>query len=140
MTTRSLPRTTRSPRSAADALRPVQRLTAAYLAVSLLGVVAIVLLRDHHSLVNTTVWIRGVVVAAASLVTCALAARAAQGSAGAFRRLRIVSIAMVVAVAVIVSIPGLIPVWMRVEQVVCGLLLLGVVGLTSRPATRATFR
>jgi hypothetical protein len=46
---------------------------------------------------------------------------------------------MVVAIAVIVSIPGLFPVWMKIEQVVCGLLLVGVFALARGRALRAAF-
>jgi hypothetical protein len=45
----------------------------------------------------------------------------------AYLRLRIVSTVMLVAIAVILAIPGDFPLWLKVEQAICGLLLLGVV-------------
>jgi hypothetical protein len=45
---------------------------------------------------------------------------------------------MLVAIAVVVSIPGLLPLWFVLEQVVCGLLLLAVaILILSRRATAA---
>jgi hypothetical protein len=46
---------------------------------------------------------------------------------------------MLVAIIVIVAIPGAFPVWLRVEQAVCGLLLAGVVLLVNRAPVRALF-
>jgi len=52
--------------------------------------------------------------------------RAANGSRGAYRRVRILSAVMVVAIAVIVALPGMFPLWMKIDRVVCGLILLGL--------------
>jgi hypothetical protein len=46
---------------------------------------------------------------------------------------------MTVAIAVIVALPGLIPLWMKVEQSVCGLLLLGVVVTVNGRHVRSLF-
>ncbi len=117
---------------APPALRAARRLVGCYVTLSVLAVVAIVSLRDDPAVVDATVWIRGVAIAAASLLSFVFATRAARGSRGALRRLRIAAAVQVVAVAVIVALPGVIPVWMRIEQGACGLLLVGVVVLTSR--------
>jgi hypothetical protein len=121
------------------AFREMKLLTGGYLALSWLTLGAAYLLRGHHSMVNGNVWVRGGIVALASVLSFALARRAARGSRGAFRRLRILSAVMVVAIAVIVSLPGFLPPWMRIEQAVCGLLLLGVVLITARGRMRALF-
>ena len=47
---------------------------------------------------------------------------------------------MLVAIAVILAVPGDFPAWLKVEQAVCGLLLLGVVVLVNRPAVREVMR
>lgn len=121
------------------AFREMKLLTGGYLALSWLTMGAVYLLRDHHSMVNDNVWVRGGIVALASLLSFALARRAARGSRGAYRRLRILSAVMAVAVVVIVSLPGFLPPWMRIEQAVCGLLLLRVVVITAGGRMRALF-
>ena len=56
------------------------------------------------------------------------------------RRLRILSSVMVVAIGVIIALPGLFPVWLKVEQGACALLLVGVVILANGRQTRAQFQ
>jgi hypothetical protein len=46
---------------------------------------------------------------------------------------------MVVAIAVLVALPGFLPVWMRIEQGVCGLALLGVVFIANGGHLRSLF-
>ncbi|QKG20263.1 hypothetical protein [Actinomadura verrucosospora] len=121
------------------AFREMRLLTGGYLALSWLTMGAAFLLRHHHSMVTSNVWVRGGIVAIASAVSFALARRAAQGSRGAYRRLRILSAVMVVAVVVIVSLPGFLPMWMRIEQAVCGLLLLRVVVIAAGGRMRTLF-
>jgi hypothetical protein len=121
------------------AFRTVKLLVGGYLLLSLVTFVAIVLLRDHHSVVNAAVWVRGTIVALTSVLMFSFAARAARGSRGAFLRLRIASAVMVVAIAVIISLPGTFPLWLRLEQGVCGLLLLSVVVLVNGRRLRSLF-
>ncbi|MEU4196693.1 hypothetical protein AB0E69_32645 [Kribbella sp. NPDC026611] len=128
----------RHPRSAA-ALRSVQLLVTGYLAVSVLTLVAIIALRNHSSVVTDTVWTRGTIVVASSVLTFLFARRAARGSRRGYLRLRIVSAVMLVAIVVIIALPGVFPVWMRIEQGVCGLLLLGVVLLVNGKHLRSVF-
>jgi hypothetical protein len=47
-------------------------------------------------------------------------------------RLRIVTAIMLVAIVVIISLPGTFPLWLKLEQAICGLLLLPVVVLINR--------
>jgi hypothetical protein len=54
-------------------------------------------------------------------------------------RLCIVSPIVVAAIIVIVSIPGFLPDWVRIEQAVCGILVLPVAILVNLPRTRALF-
>jgi hypothetical protein len=124
----------------ARALRPVERLVGCYLALSVATLVAVFLLRDHADLVDDAVWTRTVIVVASAALTRAFTVGAARGSRRAFLRLRVVTAVMTVAVAVVVALPGLFPVWLRVEQSVCGLLLLGVVLVVNGRDVRALFR
>jgi cytochrome bd-type quinol oxidase subunit 2 len=123
-----------------QALRPAKRLIGWYLALSTATLVAVVLLRHDASVVDDAVWTRTVIVVASAMLTYLFAARAARGSRGAFRRLRIVTAVMTVAIAVITVLPGVFPVWLRVEQFVCGLLLLAVLIVVNGRDVRALFR
>jgi hypothetical protein len=46
---------------------------------------------------------------------------------------------MVVAIAVIIAIPGTFPLWMKIEQGVCGLVLVGVVVQVNSRRVRSLF-
>ncbi|MFI1159085.1 hypothetical protein [Streptomyces sioyaensis] len=121
------------------AFRSTKLLVGSYLALSVLTLVAIALLRSDTALVNDAVWIRGsIVVASASLMfICAL--QTARGSRGAYRRLRIISGVMVAAIAAIIALPGAFPLWMKIEQGVCGLLLIGVLVIVNGRHLRGVF-
>jgi len=124
---------------AARALRTTTILIAAYAAVSVITLVAVILLRGNPDIVNVAVWIRGCFAAASGITLTLFAIQASRGSAPAFRRVRIISIVIVVAIAVIILLPGTFPLWMKIEQGVCELLLIGVVILVNRRHVRAQF-
>jgi hypothetical protein len=126
------------PRSAA-ALRSVQLLVASYLGISVLTLIAIIALRNHTSMVNDAVWTRGTIVVASAVLTFLFARSAARGSRRGYLRLRIVSAVMLVAIVVIISLPGVFPLWMKGEQAICGLLLLGVALLVNGKHLRSVF-
>jgi hypothetical protein len=46
---------------------------------------------------------------------------------------------MVAAIAVIIALPGTFPLWMKIEQGVCGLILLGVVVIVNGRHLRSLF-
>jgi hypothetical protein len=123
----------------AQAFRTIRRLLLAYLAVSVAAVVAIVLMRNDSTEVDSTVWTRGIIVAVTAALLLLFAARAAQGSRSAYRRLRIISIITVAVIVAIVAAPGALPAWMKIEQGVCGLIMAGVAVLVSQPRLRALF-
>ncbi|HTJ38616.1 MAG TPA: hypothetical protein VL738_35740 [Dactylosporangium sp.] len=102
-------------------MRTPRILAAGYFGLSLLTLAVIIVLRHHTAVVNAAVWIRGSIVVGSAALTNVFALR------GDVRRLRIVSIVMTIAIAVIVAVPGPFPLWLKLEQVVCGLLLLGVI-------------
>jgi cytochrome bd-type quinol oxidase subunit 2 len=123
----------------AEAFRTIRRLLLAYLAVSVAALVAIVLMRNDAAEVNSAVWTRATIVVVTAVLMLLFAARAAEGSRGAYRRLRIISIITVVAIAVIIAAPGTFPVWLKVEQGGCGLIMAGVAVVANRPRLRALF-
>lgn len=105
-------------------------LVGAYAALCVLTLLAIVLLRDTAA-VTDTVRVRGAILAVVSLVTMLVAVRAVRGSDRALLRLRIIAAVQVVVIVVFVVLPGALPVWMRVEQGVCGFILIGVLVASS---------
>jgi hypothetical protein len=117
----------------------VRLLVGAYLGLSVLTLVAIVLLRDNTAMVTTPVWVRGSIVLASALLTSVFTAQMARGSRTGYLRVRLVSAIMLVAIAVIIALPDPFPVWLKAEQGVCGLLLLGVVVLVNGKQLRARF-
>ena len=102
-------------------MRTTRNLVASYLTLSVLTVLAVFLMRNHAGLVNPAVWVRTCIVAASAALMMSFVIRRA------YTRLRIVSTVMLVAIAVILAIPGDFPLWLKVEQAACGLLLVGVV-------------
>ena len=87
------------------------------------------------------VWIRGTIVAVIAVVLVLLANRAAAGSRGAYKRMLIMTIVAPIAVVAIVAIPyDGFPLWMKVEQSVVGLLLLGAAVLAGRRGVRQAYR
>lgn len=122
-----------------DALRGTRLLVGSYVCFSILTVVAIVALRNDTTIVTSAAWGRGIIVLASSLLTLSFTVRAGRGNARAYLRLRIASAIMLAAIVVIVALPGAFPVWLRLEQGVCGLLLLGVVLIVNSGRVRATF-
>ena len=90
---------------------------------------------------DAPVWVRGTIVAVIAVVLLLLARRAAAGSRGAYRRMLIMSTVAPIAVAVIVVLPhDGFPAWMKIEQSVVGLLLLGAAVLAGRRDVRQAYR
>lgn len=121
------------------AFRTVKVFVGAYLGLSVLTLVAIVLLRNDPAMVTQAVWIRGTIVVASAFLTTVFAAQMARGSRGGYLRLRLVSAIMVLAIAIIIALPDPFPLWMKIEQGVCGLLLLGVVVVVNGKHLRSVF-
>jgi hypothetical protein len=87
----------------------------------------------------STVLIRCSLVLASAVVLFLIARSAARGSRGNWIRLRIISVVVVAAVVVIISIPGLLPWWARIEQGVCGGLVLPLAIFVNMARTAALF-
>jgi hypothetical protein len=121
------------------AFRTIQRLVGSYLALGVATVVAVVLMRDDAAEVNPAVWTRTVIVVATAVLLLAITARAAQGSRGAYRRLRIVSVVATLAIVAIVALPGPFPLWLKLDQAVCGLIMAGIAVVTNGRHLRELF-
>jgi hypothetical protein len=120
-------------------LKSVTALVGTYLAISVLTLIAIVLFRSDPTIVNAAVWIRGTIVVVSAALMFVFARRASAGAPRAFLRVRLVSAIMLVAIITIIALPGTFPLWMKLEQGVCGLLLLVVVILVNGRRLRTFF-
>ena len=121
------------------AFRNVKLLVRGYLGISVLTLAAIVVLRDNVSITPIAVWVREVIVVAHALLMNLFAALAARGSRRGYLLLWLASSIMFVAIVVIIAIPGDFPLWFKIDQGVCGLLLLGVVAVINGKHVRAVF-
>ncbi|MFI0711548.1 hypothetical protein ACH4SK_12990 [Streptomyces inhibens] len=122
-----------------QAFRSTRLLVGCYAGLSVLTLIAVILLRNHPDMVTDAVGVRATIVVATSLLMVSFAARTARGHSRSYLRLRLASGIMVVAIAVIVALPGAFPVWLRVEQGVCGALLIGVVTIVNGKQMRSAF-
>lgn len=122
----------RRPPSTTPAFRVVKWLVGAYLAVSVLTVAAIIAFSAvAPGLVTPQASVRAVIVAATSALTFVFAGRAAKGRPRALLRLRIAVTVILVAIgAVLIFLP--LPLWMIIEQALCGALLLATAAIVFR--------
>ncbi|HTF51347.1 MAG TPA: hypothetical protein VK735_28220 [Pseudonocardia sp.] len=133
-------RSNASPSAVREAFQTARRLIIAFIALSAATLVAAFFIsHSDPALVSSTVWTRATIVLLDSLVALSYAKRAARGLAKGYRNLRWLSAGSVVGVVVLVSLPGLLPGWMKLEQVVCGLLLIGVVVSINYTKVRALY-
>jgi hypothetical protein len=124
---------------AREKLRIAQVLLGGYALLSVLTLLAIVVFSGNPDIVTDAVWIRGGILAVASVVTFALGVSMARGSRSNYRRVQIIAIAQVVAILVIESFPGAFPIWFKIENGVSGALLVIVALVTFARSVRATF-
>ena len=119
--------------------RPLLSLLAGFFAVSL-AMEAVLIVQSALGIpVDSAIWIRCSLVLASSIVLWLIAFTASRGSRTAWIRARIISVVVVAAVIVIVSIPGFLPDWVRIEQGVCGALVLPAAILLNLPRTTRLF-
>jgi len=139
MTARYLAKESLSDRRNQSRFRNVKLLIGCYVGISVLTLAAIVLLRNNTAIVTPAVWVRGTIVAASALFTALFTDQMTRGSSSGFLRLRLVSAIMFVAIVVIIALPDPFPLWLKIEQGVCGLLLLGVVLIVNGKQLRSAF-
>jgi hypothetical protein len=115
-----------------EAFKPIKLLLACYLGLALLGLATTFVLRDHAELVNTAVWVRGSIVLATSALMYRFGVMAARGSRVAFRRLAVASIIVPLAIVVLIALPDPFPLWMKVQQGMCAVVVATVAVLVNR--------
>jgi hypothetical protein len=84
-------------------------------------------------------WVRGAILLAAAPLLRRMAARASQGSARDFDRLRTLTAVSPITLIGVDLIPGLCPAWYAVLQGLSALALVGIAVLTRSAALRAAF-
>ena len=119
--------------------RPVLILLAGFVIVSAATLTVLVAVFVNGVVVGTAVWIRCSFVLASAIVLLLAASFAARGARAAWIRLRIISPIVVAVIVVIVAIPGFLPDWARIEQIVCCLMVLPVAILVNRSRARRLF-
>ncbi|MFP3466757.1 hypothetical protein [Leifsonia sp. SIMBA_070] len=137
--TSTSPARSASPAERRSAFRPILILLSAFVGVSTVMEVLLAALTVSGVDVAIAIWIRCSLVLASSVLLLLFGIGAARGSRSSWVRLSIVAPVVVVAVIVIVSIPGFLPDWVRIQQALCGLLVLPVAILAVLPRTRALF-
>jgi hypothetical protein len=122
-----------------DRFRPLLALLAGFLLVSAAMEAVLIVQSAAGTSLDGAVWTRCSLVLASSIVRLLLTIAASRGSRNAWIRARIITLIVVVAVIVIVSIPGFLPDWVRIEQGVCGALVLPVAIMLNLPSTAALY-
>jgi len=113
----------------------IRLLVGGYVAISFGAIVALIALHYHPAQASQEAWVHGIIVAAMSLLMTRFAMGTIQGKDRMLLRLRITSTIMIIAIAITSAIPGDFPVWMKIEQSVCGLLLIALAFVLSRKNT-----
>jgi hypothetical protein len=121
------------------AIHSVKLLARGYLAVSLLTIAVMIVLNHNAAIAPAPVWVRGLIVVLHAAITLAFAVRMARGSRVGYTLLRLSSAGMLVAIAVILAIPGDFPLWFKIDQGICGVLLLGVIMVLFGKQVRSVF-
>jgi cytochrome bd-type quinol oxidase subunit 2 len=105
------------------AFRIVKRWILVYWGVAVAALLAAIVMHDDAAEVNVNVWSRCAVVVVSAGLLYLFAVLASRGRRRAYRRLRIISIVVPIGIIAIVISPGY-PIWMRIEQIVCGLVVI----------------
>ncbi len=122
-----------------QAFRTPKLLVSGYVAISWGAIVALFLMRNHHNLATQEAWVHGFIISGTALLMASFMWRAARGDQNSFLRLRITTAILLAAIIVTSAIPGDFPMWMKLEQGVCAILLLGVVVLINGKQLRSVF-
>lgn len=121
-------------------MRMVLGLIIAFIVISAATVVATHALPNTPDLMTPAARTRSIILLVAGAILLVIALLMDRGSRKACLYVRIEAIALLVSVVVLVAIPGVLPPWMNIEQIVCGALLLGITIIVSSHPLRAVFR
>jgi hypothetical protein len=129
-----------SVRSTSVRFAAIRALTAVYAAATVATVGFLAWRHGDRAIATDHAWGHAVIVLGFAVLMLSVARHAARGSRRALLRLRIIAVVIPVASLVMVAIPGFLPVWMRIEQAVYGVLLLVIAGLASDARLRSAAR
>ncbi|MCP2260959.1 hypothetical protein LX15_004679 [Streptoalloteichus tenebrarius] len=123
-----------------NALGKVKKLVAIYtvFAVAVLGVAVILSVMGQE--VSSFMWGRAGGMFASAVVAYWLTGLAARGSRAAYIRMRIIAVVVPIAVIAIDSIPGALPIWFVVMQIVGAVALIPAAFILNGAGPRAAFR
>jgi len=118
----------------------IATLVGGYIAISFGAIVALYIMRTNTQFASKEAWVHGIIIAVTAIIMGILTRLTTKGNARSYLRLRITTFILLIAIIVTTAIPDDFPLWMKVEQVASGLLLLGVVVLLNHGKTRASFK
>lgn len=111
-----------------------------YLCIRLVTLPVLYAIRNNPKLATQDAWVHGIIVGATALLTAYFMIQFTRGSRRGYLRLRIISAIMLLAIVIIIAIPGLFPLWMKITECVCGLLMLGIALIINDKYVRSIFR
>ncbi|MEW9531274.1 hypothetical protein [Microbispora sp. NPDC049125] len=117
----------------------VRTLTVAYGAIGAAVLVTVVVLASTGHTMTGFVWSRAAGLFASAAVTYWMTALASKGRRWAYLRLRIISIAVPVALIAMDMIPGILPVWFVVMQAGAALVIAAAAFVVNGSRLRAAF-
>jgi hypothetical protein len=121
------------PQLASRAVERIWVLVRIYVAlVAATVVVLAVLSAVAPSQATQDAWVHAIIVAVFAVVLLLRTRAARSGSVGALRAVGLVSAALLLVNAVEASLPGMFPVWMRVEMIIIALMMAGNILLVVR--------
>ncbi|RSM91606.1 hypothetical protein DMH04_01070 [Kibdelosporangium aridum] len=122
-----------------EAFSKVKKFVAAYGALSVVGLIVVVILSAEGREVTSFMWGRTGGMFASAVVAYWLTVVAAKGARWAYVRVRIICVVVPIAIVAIDSIPGALPPWMIVIQVAGALALVPAAILVNRSDLRVSF-
>ncbi|MFJ6217260.1 hypothetical protein ACIQGZ_28595 [Streptomyces sp. NPDC092296] len=114
-------------------------LVAAYGALSAAVLVTVVVLAVTGHTVTSFMWGRSAGVLASAAVTYWLTARAARGARWAYLRVRVISVAVPIAIIAIDTTLGALPPWFVATQAACALPMAAAAFIVNGPTLRTAF-
>lgn len=122
-----------------QAFSKVKKFVAAYGALSVVGLVVVVVLSVEGGEVTSFMWGRTGGMFASAVVAYWLTVVAAKGTRWAYVRVRIICVVVPIAIVAIDSIPGALPPWMIVIQIAGALALVPAAIMVNRSDLRVSF-